>query len=285
MTIVQSDRVRASFANKIKKWLDTVDRLRNSELVLALPITRLTSIKSLCQERKAARSFALYIARRVLQQMQEAIALENLGSEEWQDRQILASAIVGAIAKEETLEVLQQYLEKIDEYQSRKRRKAHWTMAHFAQSRYWRQLEYALRCYTDSDREIWGYKLAREYVERYSPAYGTGLIPDSIPFLLDIAEFWCRYYFDLSLHEKFSKAIARIEGISLHECLTSYQSPVLSVTSHQRCTEPVEVSPVTSYQSSVTSHQLPVEKQGLRDLLDGFGKDGKEAIDLFFADR
>jgi len=29
----------------------------------------------------------------------------------------------------------------------------------------------------------------REYVERYQPQYGSGLIPESVPMLLEVAEF------------------------------------------------------------------------------------------------
>jgi hypothetical protein len=35
-----------------------------------------------------------------------------------------------------------------------------------------------------------GYRIARKYAERYSSQYGTGLIPESAPFVEDIAEFW-----------------------------------------------------------------------------------------------
>ncbi|MEA5467502.1 hypothetical protein [Spirulina sp. 06S082] len=225
MKIVKPDMVCANFALKIKKWLNAVKQLRSDDLALALPITRLTSIKSLCLDKNAARSFALHISQRVLKQMQDSNVPENPNSREWQAHRTFACEVVGAIAQEENLEVLQQYLGKIARYkeQNKNLRGVHWTTVHFVRSGYLVKLEYALRCCTESDREIWGYKLAREYVERYSPVYGTGLIPDSIPFLLDIAEFWCRYYFDLSLSEKFSKVMAQIEGISLHECLTRKQ--------------------------------------------------------------
>ncbi|MEM9539242.1 MAG: hypothetical protein AAGA60_06975 [Cyanobacteria bacterium P01_E01_bin.42] len=223
MTTDRSNRVYTGFARKIKKWLDAINQLRNSDLGLALPITRLTSIKSLCQDKTATHAFALHIAQCVLQQLITSNVPENLDCPEWQAHQNFAIAIVEAIAKKESSEILQQYLSKIADYRKIDRRTTHWTTIHFVQNGDLLKLEYALRCCTESDRKIWAYKLAREYVERYSPAYGAGLIPDSVPFLLEIAEFWCQYYFDLSLHEKFSKAIAQIEGISLHECLTNYR--------------------------------------------------------------
>jgi 3-dehydroquinate synthase class II len=49
-------------ANKIKKWVQTAKEVEKTRL--AISITRLTSIKSLCTEdRVAAEKFALYIAK------------------------------------------------------------------------------------------------------------------------------------------------------------------------------------------------------------------------------
>ena len=39
-----------------------------------------------------------------------------------------------------------------------------------------------------------GYRLARQYAERYNPRYGSGLIPASAPFVEDIAEFWGKHF-------------------------------------------------------------------------------------------
>jgi len=55
----------------------------------------------------------------------------------------------------------------------------------------------------EQDFPYWAYKLAREYVERYQPQYGSGLIPESVPMLLEVAEFWCQHYFGQTLSEKF----------------------------------------------------------------------------------
>ncbi|MCI0477953.1 MAG: hypothetical protein L0Y55_17055, partial [Anaerolineales bacterium] len=40
----------------------------------------------------------------------------------------------------------------------------------------------------------WAYRAARTYCERYNPHYGTGLIPESLPFLQDVIRFWKTYY-------------------------------------------------------------------------------------------
>ncbi|MBE9213768.1 hypothetical protein IQ247_14020 [Plectonema cf. radiosum LEGE 06105] len=46
-------------------------------------------------------------------------------------------------------------------------------------------------------------KKAGEYTELYKPKYGTGLILESANMLLEIAEFWCQYFWGQNLAEKF----------------------------------------------------------------------------------
>jgi hypothetical protein len=68
-------------------------------------------------------------------------------------------------------------------------------------------LEYAIRCFVEPDFPRNAYKLASEYVEDYEPRYGSGLIPESAPKLLEVAEFWCHYYFGQNLSQKFPKLV------------------------------------------------------------------------------
>ncbi len=85
----------AANATKIKKWVETAKQLRTEKFIFALPITRLTSIKSLCQDERAAEQFALYLSQRVQQQMNEADCPENLSPEEWEThKNLVADAIV-----------------------------------------------------------------------------------------------------------------------------------------------------------------------------------------------
>lgn len=65
------------------------------------------------------------------------------------------------------------------------------------------KLEYAIRCFVEQNFPYYAYKLAAEYVEGYQARYGSGLIPESAPKLLKVAEFWCQYYFEQNLSEKF----------------------------------------------------------------------------------
>lgn len=56
-------------------------------------------------------------------------------------------------------------------------------------------LEDAVRCVlSPHPAPEQAYRLARNYAERYDPRYGTGLIPESAPLVMDIVDFWCEYY-------------------------------------------------------------------------------------------
>jgi hypothetical protein len=199
----------AAIATKIKKWAQTVQQLQTEDKIFAISITRLTSVKSLCQDETAAQRFALYLSQKVQQQMNQAECPKELLDEEWEThKNIVASAITQmenylGTQNEQGKQSLQGLLKKIDQCQGDDYRRVHWNTVHFVRSGYLLKLEYALRCFVQRDFPDWAYKLAREYVERYDPSYGTGLIPESVPMLLEVAEFWCHYYFGQSLSEKF----------------------------------------------------------------------------------
>ena len=65
-------------------------------------------------------------------------------------------------------------------------------------------VETALRCIlTPHDTARLGYELARDYVERYDPRYGTGLIPESAEALEEVIGFWRAYLAERQAqHEK-----------------------------------------------------------------------------------
>ncbi|MCL1475276.1 hypothetical protein [Argonema antarcticum] len=76
----QNNQQRAT-ANKIKKLIQATKEVEKTRF--AIPITRLTSIKSLCVDEVAAEKFALYIAQRVLLQINQAACPEHFSGEEW----------------------------------------------------------------------------------------------------------------------------------------------------------------------------------------------------------
>jgi hypothetical protein len=68
-------------------------------------------------------------------------------------------------------------------------------------------IEYALSSLLQPTASAdWGYRLARQYAERYDSRYGTGLIPESAPMVEDIADFWCQYHLGKPLQEWLSSS-------------------------------------------------------------------------------
>ncbi len=53
-------------------------------------------------------------------------------------------------------------------------------------------IEHGIKCFLNEDERS-GYEAGRHYSERYNSRYGTGLIPESLPFVKDIVEFWKNY--------------------------------------------------------------------------------------------
>ncbi|QIR41857.1 hypothetical protein HCG51_34845 (plasmid) [Tolypothrix sp. PCC 7910] len=204
---------QSAYATKIKKLVETAKELRTENFRLALPITRLTSIKSLCQDEVAAEQFALYMSKRVQQQINDGDYASHKSTEEWeQNKNLIADAITQMEYYLETpsangKQSLCQLLRQIDELQGDDYRNVSWTTVHFVKSGELLKLEYAIRCFVEQDFPYYAYKLAREFIEGYKPQYGTGLIPESETMLLEVAEFWCQYYFGQNLSQKFPKLI------------------------------------------------------------------------------
>ncbi|MBD2303018.1 hypothetical protein [Nostoc sp. FACHB-190] len=208
---MQEKSYQAAYATKIKKWVETAKELRTENFRLALPITRLTSIKSLCHDEIAAEQFALYLSKQVQQQINDADCTSHKSPEEWEKYKNLITDAIGQMEcylETPTLEgkqFLRQMLRQIDELQGDDYRHVPWATVRFVNSGELLKLDYAIRCFVEQDFPYYAYKLAREFIEGYQPEYGTGLIPDSVPMLLEVAEFWCQYYFGQNLIQKFPK--------------------------------------------------------------------------------
>ncbi|MGB7890969.1 MAG: hypothetical protein WCF82_03450 [Microcoleus sp.] len=202
----QNSQQRAT-ANKIQKWIQATKEVEKTRF--AIPITRLTIIKSLCTDEVAAEKFALYIAQRVQQQINQATCPEHFTSEEWAQQQQLVDEAITLMQSYlespsyESRQSLRNLLRDIDGLQGDDYRNFRWATVRFVRSGDLLKLEYALRCFVETDFSYWTYKLAREYVERYGLQSGSGIVAESVPILLEVAEFWCQYYFNESLSEKF----------------------------------------------------------------------------------
>jgi hypothetical protein len=97
---MKQNKQQLATAKKIKKWIQATQEVEKARFVI--PITRLTSIKSLCVDEIAAEKFTLYIAQRVQQQINQAICPEHFTSEEWAQQQQLV---------DEAITLMQSYLE------------------------------------------------------------------------------------------------------------------------------------------------------------------------------
>lgn len=155
--------------------------------------------------------FALYLAKILQAQIQAESCPSHLSPSEWETH---TTVVINAVTEmecyidnplPESKQSLQKLLRQIDELQGDDVRRISWNTVHFVKSGNLLKLEYAIRCFTDRDFPYYAYKLAREFTESYEPRYGTGLIPESVPKLLEIAEFWCQYYFGQNLSQKFPK--------------------------------------------------------------------------------
>lgn len=206
---MKQTKEQTAIANKIKKWLKTAQETETETRYFGLPITRLTSIKSLCKDDEiSAQQFALFIMKRIFQKMNEMSRPERFSVEEWDsDKQLIAESInqMENYLETPSSEGNQRFrtlLREIENRQGDDIRRVHWNTIHFVRSGYLLKLEYSLGCFIDHDFPYWVYKLAREYVEQKD-----GITTESVPMLLEVAEFWCQYYFGNSLTEKFPNLI------------------------------------------------------------------------------
>jgi hypothetical protein len=204
---MKHNKQQFAIAKKIKKWIQTTQEAEKARF--ALPITRLTSIKSLCVDEVAAEKFALYIAQRVQQQINQAICPEHFTSEEWAQQQQSVDEAITLMQSYlespsyESRQSLRNLLRDIDGLQEDDYRNFRWTTVRFVRSENLLKLDYARRCFVEQDSPYWAYKLAAKYVEGYGLQSGSGIVAESVPRLLEVAEFWCQYYFARSLTEKF----------------------------------------------------------------------------------
>jgi hypothetical protein len=160
-------------------------------------ITRLTTLKTLCEEPEVTAHFAVYLARHTSRRANKSnsghLSKDELHNElitrsvEWLGRYVERRS---DSEREELRELLRELESVYDEYES-----IPYGVVRIIQDKNVLIVEHAVRCvlslYSTPSQ---AYHLARNYAERYDPRYGTGLIPDSAPLVMDIVDFWCDYY-------------------------------------------------------------------------------------------
>jgi hypothetical protein len=187
-----------SIAQKLRKLADTVQEIEAGKIFLS--ITRLASVKSLCQTHEAAMHFTLYLAERTEEKMQTEPPSQYHSADELAHYHKLAMKSVAAMraylaqpSSEHRLALL-AILGTVRSVQNEVKRVG-WNEVRIIKSRHLLVVENALYCFTSPEAMgIWAYQAASNYVERYDPHYGTGFTPESIPMLNDIVTFWSEYY-------------------------------------------------------------------------------------------
>jgi hypothetical protein len=161
-------------------------------------ITRLTTLKSLCADPEIAAQFAVYLARHTSRNANQRSNSRHLSKDELHNELItrsverLASYIERPSDPErEALQGILRELESVNnEYES-----IPYGVVRIIRDKNVLIVEHAVRCVMSPySAPSQAYHLARDYAERYDPRYGTGLIPESAPLVMDIVDFWCDHY-------------------------------------------------------------------------------------------
>jgi hypothetical protein len=189
---------------RISKIVEIAQELRNGK---RFEITRLTRLKSLCEDKNAAEQFAIYMARLTKKGIETATRPDHLDSLEWEQHKELVTETISRMESylesptPEKASILRKLLPQLELVQGQ-RDGPYGVLIRIINNRYVLLTEDALRCllYPDMTSNL-GYELAKHYAERYNPSYGTGLIPESAPLVEDIANFWCGYYFGQTLEQ------------------------------------------------------------------------------------
>jgi len=190
-------------AAKVRKLAQIAEELRGGA---DFSITRLTTVKGLCKDPEAAARFVLHLAELTVNRMERRDCPSHIEPATWFHFKFLAASAVrqtrGCLEErtDEGLDALRTLLSEIEGTQN-DYRYLEWGPVRTIKSQELLLVEYALRCILSSDPPYWGYRVAREYAERYEPRYGTGLIPASAPMVEEIADFWCRYHFGRPIGE------------------------------------------------------------------------------------
>lgn len=159
-------------------------------------VTRLTSLKRLCQDHTTAQHFALYLAEHAQAQLQVQPRPRSVAPDEWTHYLTLAAEavtvmhtyLVAPTAAHQTR--LNKTLYRVQEAQSETARPLGKFTVRIINSTHLLVIEDALRCFTAPEPGYWAYQTARRYTECYNPRYGAGLIRESVPMLEDILQFW-----------------------------------------------------------------------------------------------
>jgi hypothetical protein len=185
---IKVDPEREKILKKVRKLAEIAAELRQGK---HFPITRLTTIKSFCEDPKAAEAFALFLVRKVQKRLKEKRAAKRY-------RELVNRAVSEMKSdrdghtqggKERLWHLWHEMRDEQNEYKP-----ISWGVLRVIKSMELLVAEKCLESVLRADEApYWLYQAARDYAERYDSRYGTGLIPESAPMVEEIAGFWGKY--------------------------------------------------------------------------------------------
>ncbi len=187
---VPADQVR-----KLQRLTQLTAELRNGTQHY-FEITRLTTLKSLCQERATGQRFALYLAQHAQAKLLAEQRPRDMDIETWRQFHALAAEAVSAMQACVSRSTAarqarsREVFYRVQAGQSETTRPMGKYTVRIIESVQLLVIENALACFVTTEPGYWAYQPARRYTECYNPRYGTGLIRESVPMLEDILQFW-----------------------------------------------------------------------------------------------
>ncbi len=185
---------------RIRKLAGLAEEIRQTRW--AVSITRLTVLKSLCQEHERANRFVAHLARKTFEHLSQAkeTSTHPATPTEQSHQDMMEQALEGLEAWQRTpTEKLRRTLSELHGLmvtEQNEHRNIPFGSLRLITDGNLLLFEYALSCLLAHERDvgIWVYQAARQYTERYDSSQGTGLISSSIPFVQDIVDFWMTEY-------------------------------------------------------------------------------------------
>jgi len=181
---------------KIKKLVEITQELYQGN---SFNITRLITLKSLCDTHEIAIRFVHYLAMCTMKRMEEETPT-YLEPERWLKHKEAAKKAVLQMdnylneQNESNIQSLKITLDQLIQLQD-KYEKQRWGQVRLIENSDTLLIEKSIQCVLSPENfRSWVYHVGREYAEKYDSRYGTGLIPSSAPLMEDIAQFWMQYY-------------------------------------------------------------------------------------------
>jgi hypothetical protein len=184
----RSDEEKKLFRN-VEKLEEIAESLRHGK---AFPVTRLTTLKGLCEDPKAGGAFALLLVRKIQKQMREKKARKRY--RELVNRAVRELKPYLEHPTDERNERLWSVWHEMKEEQN-EYKPISWGTLRIIKSR---ELLVAEKCLESvlrpHEASYWLYQAARDYAERYDARYPYDLTPKSAPLVEEFARYWRAYH-------------------------------------------------------------------------------------------